>query len=75
MGFNVVVPVVQSDVDCFLVGPPHQDVTSVHVTVLKLQCLRVYVFLYVCVCVCVLKSCVFHIYELFGYYSSLASRP
>ena len=50
MGFNVVVPVVQSDVDCLLVGPPHQDVTSVHVTVLKLQCLRVYMC-FVCVCV------------------------
>ncbi len=32
----VVFPI-EADVDVLLVGPPHQDVATVHVTVLKLQ--------------------------------------
>ena len=39
MCLDIVVFVVQSEVDGLLVGPPYQDVTTVHITVLKLQSL------------------------------------
>ncbi len=41
MALNVVLLVVESEVVILLMCSPHQNIAPVHVTVLKLKCLRV----------------------------------